>query len=90
MASIQKNPIMIAKDFLGRYNLVLFIVLISCLLILSILILSGILAQPFDAGTGTPPSFDQTAINRLSQFETSDKNTNYNNLPTGRINPFFE
>ena len=83
-----------------RYNLVIFIVLVTGGLIYSIIILNNIITQPNDdslPNTGSSSSlspnissFDQSTINRLQKLETSANNTNYQTLPSGRINPFSE
>lgn len=77
-----------------RYNLVIFIVLVTGGLIASIMILNQIITQPGSSTTNdTTPSttsFDQPTINRLSKLESNTKNTNYQTLPSGRINPFLE
>jgi len=79
-------------QLLIRYNIVIFIVLVSAVLIFAILILNGIIISP-DTNTGsstTATSFDRATINRLDKLETSANNTNYQNIASGRINPFSE
>jgi hypothetical protein len=88
--NIQLNPIQPVKQIFGRYNFVIFVVIVSVLLIFSVTVLSAILSQQTDDKAVITSDFDQVTMNRLSGLETSANNTNYNNLPTGRINPFFE
>lgn len=84
------NPIKIIGNTISRYNFVIFVVIISCGLMLAIIVMTSILNIPFTSVNGTETKFDQVTINRLSKFETISTNTGFNNLPTGRINPFFE
>lgn len=87
------NPLKQFVNLLSRYNLVIFIVLVTGGLILSIIMLNNILTQPYSNNTEpstTVTTFDQLTINRLVKLETSAKNTNYRTLPSGRINPFSE
>ena len=91
MASIiQINPIRSLRNIVGQYNFVIFVVVISCLLIFAVTILTTTLVQDTEKGSVTTTNFDQITINRLNGFETSANNTSFNNLPAGRINPFFE
>jgi len=95
-----KNPFKPIVTLIKRFNLTLFIVIVVGGLIVSIMILTNIVNKPYEevnvntTTTATPTSttesatFDQTTINRLVKFETSDKNTNYQSLPSGRTEPF--
>jgi len=87
------NPLSYIADLLGRFNLVIFIVIVASGLIASIIILNNILTQPYTSKVVANPSetsFDQTVGNRLLKLETGTNNVNYKNLPSGRINPFSE
>jgi len=83
-------------NLFARYNLVIFIVLISAGLVVSVLILNNIVSQPTNnsSNPSTNPTatstFDQSTINRLNKLETSANNTSYQTLPAGRNNPFSE
>lgn len=88
-----KNLFSIILNFLGRYSLVLFIVLVVGGLSVCIIILYNILTQPYvDSGASgaAGSAFDQSTIDQLSKLEFSSKNHNYLNLPSGRLNPFSE
>ena len=84
------NPIKNLKHVVGRYNFVIFVVIVSLTLIGSVTILTATLTQPKNNITNGSSNFDQATMDRLSGLETSTNNSNYNNLPSGRINPFFE
>lgn len=88
--TIQINPIKTIKNAGGRYNFVIFVVIVVCSLIFAVIVLSAILSRPNDSSSISTTDFDQVTINRLSGLDTSANNSNYNNLPNGRINPFFE
>ena len=93
-------PLKVLGKLFYRYNLVIFIILVTGGLIYSIIILNNIITQPNNVtlpGPSPSPSsspyvssFDQSTINRLQKLETSANNTNYQTLPSGRINPFSE
>ena len=89
-SKIQINPVVLLKNIFGRYNFVIFVVLISCLLIFAVTVLTATLSQNTETSSTTTTNFDQATITRLNGYETSANNTNFNNLPAGRINPFFE
>lgn len=87
------NPITIMLRLLGRYNLVIFIVIAACGLVAAIMILNNIINMPYEneaANNASVTSFDQTTINSLTKLEPSSKNTVYKTMPAGRNNPFSE
>jgi hypothetical protein len=89
------NPFKQLANLFVRYNLVIFIVLMSFGLVMSILILNNIISQPTNGNNSNPSStqptsFDQSTINRLNKLEPSASNTSYQTLPAGRNNPFSE
>jgi hypothetical protein len=88
--TIQINPVKTIRNTGIRYNFVIFVVIIVCSLIFAVIVLSTILSQPDSSSSVTTTDFDQATINRINGLDTSANNSNYNNLPTGRINPFFE
>lgn len=87
------NPAKYIANIFTRFSLVLFVSLITGGLILSILILTSILNQPYN--TVAPSSneiitVDSFTISELDSLKTSNENSNTTTLPTGRINPFGE
>lgn len=87
------NTSPVILNFLRRYNLVIFIIIVASGLSVCIIILYNILTLPY-TGSGTSDttqtSFDQSTINQLSKLDYSSVNQNYLNLPSGRSNPFSE
>lgn len=81
-----------------RYNMLIFTLSVAGGLIFAILTLNGILTQPYNSTSSTKTNtvtnntttYDQTTINELSKLDTSAKNTVYQTIPSGRINPFSE
>ncbi|HUC96730.1 MAG TPA: hypothetical protein VMR16_03660 [Candidatus Saccharimonadales bacterium] len=87
------NPLKLLMKLIGRYNFVIFIIIISIGLSASVLILNDILNRPYSAtsqSAAPTTRFDQSTITRLSKLETSANNNTYNTLPPGRVNPFSE
>ncbi|CAN5369453.1 hypothetical protein BH10PAT4_BH10PAT4_3360 [soil metagenome] len=77
-----------------RYNLTIFIVVLTGGLVVAVLMLNSTVQQASDttgysASTGST-SFDQTTIDRVKQLHTSSEFTSDVTLPSGRINPFSE
>ncbi len=76
-----------------KFNFVIFIVLVTSGLIMSVMILNSILARPYadkNGSNGTTTTFDQQTIDRLNKLNVSTNNINYQTLPSGRTNPFSE
>ncbi len=87
------NPLEILKKLLLRYNFVIFVVLASVGLSVSILTLNDILNRPYnssDASQTTKTIFDQPTADSITVLRGSTTNNAYKNLPPGRINPFAE
>ncbi len=85
------NPI--AKGF-RKYNLTIFIVVLTTGLAVAVLLLNATLQQSTDT-TGYTSSisstkFDQATIDRIKQLHTSSDTAAPVTLPTTRINPFAE
>ena len=77
-----------------RYNVTIFIVVLTGGLVVAVLMLNSTVQQAsdtagFSAGTGST-SFDQVTIDRVKQLHTSTEFTADVSLPPGRINPFSE
>jgi hypothetical protein len=91
------KPLKYAPNFLARFNLVIFIVIVVIGLIASILILTDLVNKSYDGDSSSttssvaaPTMFDQQTISRLSKLNNSNSNNSYNSLPSGRVNPFSE
>lgn len=87
------NPLKLLVKLVSRYNFVIFIVIVSVSLMVSILVLNGILDRPYTNNSSPNTSstiFDTSTINRLNKLETSAKNSAYSAQPLGRVNPFSE
>jgi hypothetical protein len=90
------NPI---TDFLKRYSLIIFIIIVGAGLAACVIILSDALASQKSIVSNSnsnnninnaSTSFDQSTINRLDTLTTSDANPVDQILPSGRVNPFTE
>jgi hypothetical protein len=83
----------IAKG-LRRYNLTIFIVMLTGGLSAAVLILNATIQKTSDtAGYSTSldiTSFDQATIDRIKQLHSSSEIAADSSLPAGRINPFAE
>lgn len=88
------NPFKPVAYTIGKFNLILFIVIIASGLVTSVIVLNDILIKAYtkntDQNVTISTTFDQQTIDRLSKFETIDNNTGYQGLPSGRNSPFSE
>jgi hypothetical protein len=89
---ISKNPFKPITDFFGRFNVVIFIVVVVVGLSGAILILSQILNIPYsdeilNSGKAST-TFDESTIQRVNALQTSDSNTVIPTDTVTRINPF--
>lgn len=84
------NPAKIATIIITRYHIVLFVTVVACFLAYVVYSVTNILTPPTDTLNTSASNFDQATINRLSQYDISTVNVNYQNLPSGRIDPFSE
>ncbi|MEI7689529.1 MAG: hypothetical protein WCI79_01010 [Candidatus Saccharibacteria bacterium] len=84
------------KNLLSRFNVIIFIVLLTGVLIFCILMLSSAISNP---GTVIAPettlrsdktNFEASTEIQLEKLLPSSANTGNQPLPTGRINPFSE
>jgi len=94
MQEDKANPMKPVSDFLSRYNLVIFIIIIVGGLIAAILDLSYILRSPYSTTdsnntTNNNITLDNATINKLNKMKVSSENTTQT-LPSGRTNPFSE
>jgi hypothetical protein len=91
---VATNPFKLLYNLISRFNVVIFITIMAIGLIVSILILANILLKPFSASNSEASSgiitFDQSTIDQLNKLNSSDTNSGYDSLPSGRINPLSE
>jgi hypothetical protein len=78
-----------------KYNLTIFIVVLTSGLVAAVLFLNGVLQQSSDTSnyksSTSLTSFDQVTINRVKQLHTSSNPSAADTaLPAGRVNPFAE
>jgi hypothetical protein len=77
-----------------KYNLTIFIVILTSGLVTAVLFLNGIIQQSSDTSnykaSTNLTTFDQTTINRVQQLHSSGSPSATVTLPAGRINPFAE
>lgn len=82
------------KKFAARHNLVIFVTATAALLLVCVYVLIQILLQQYTISTTNSSStitFNETTVNNLNSFYSSDQNPTYqNDLPAGRNNPFAE
>jgi len=88
------NPLSSITGIVTRFNLVLFVIIITSGLIFSVLVLKDILDQPYNDDTQATNSesviIDQATIDILNNTKAVDENLEVKALPSGRINPFSE
>lgn len=88
------NPLSSITGILARFSLVLFVIIVTSGLIFSVLVLKGILDQPYDGSaqesTSEAITADQTTIDSLNNTKSVTDNLDVKILPSGRINPFSE
>ena len=88
------NPLRPIAYIIGKFNLILFIIIIASGLVTSIIVLNNILIKAYTKNTEKnvtiSTTFDQQTIDYLSKLETIDKNTGYQNLSSSSNNPFSE
>ncbi|MDK2898819.1 MAG: hypothetical protein PWQ10_6 [Patescibacteria group bacterium] len=87
------NIIKVIKNLIKRYNLVIFIVIISVGLIFAVMTLTKIVNQTVDNTKQIvieDTIVDQATLNSINNLKTVEENTEGQTLPSGRINPFSE
>lgn len=81
-------------DFFARYNLIIFLIIITVGLSISVLALSNIIKNTYDEKNykedTASTKFDESTISELNEFYRSDNNPNINQTVTGRNNLFSE
>lgn len=82
------------SHFLGRFHVVIFVVIVLGGLSLAVLRLNNVLASSTDSGDYTPKSsnseFDKATIDRIKKLKTRDEAGAGLDLSKGRTNPFVE
>lgn len=94
--NISSNSIKkIIPAIIGRFHMVIFVVLVFGGLAVAVMILNNIIQS--STSTAIPQtaaelsaSFDQDTIKRIEKLKTSTELNNDLVLPPGRINPFVE
>jgi hypothetical protein len=82
-------------NFLHRYHVVLFAVIILGGLVFMVLSLNNIIVASSEAGAdytpaGTTFSFDEKTIERINDLRSRDQAASQLDLSNGRTNPFVE
>ncbi len=81
-------------NFLHRFHLVIFVIIILGGLAIVVLLLNGIIIKSGESNGYTPDtsngSFDQSTIKRIDELKTRDQAGNQLDLSGGRTNPFVE
>lgn len=81
-------------DFIVRFHVVIFTVIILGGLATVVLLLNAIVESSSDSSdyvpTGNSANFDQATIDRVNQLKSRDESSEELDLPEGRINPFVE
>lgn len=92
MSSItQINTTKVIKKTFSYYSFVIFVIIVAAGLIGSVILLTNIFINPpIKEPVTNTQTFDTSTINRLNVMSTSDVNSLYQTLPSGRINPFSE
>lgn len=85
------DPTKVIKRTVSYYNFVIFVIVTAIGLIAAVIMLANIIVNPrvIDE-TNNTPTFDQNAITRVNQLETSESNTSYQVTQGGRVSPFSE
>ena len=82
------------SNFLNRFHLVLFIVVVMLSLSVAVILLYSIVGKASGAEStalnGNGNAFDQATIDRIEQLKTSDQPSTPLDFSKGRINPFNE
>ena len=80
--------------FIGRYHVVLFVVVVLGGLAVVVLRLNAIIVDSAQSDGYTPASnnasFDQATIDRVKQLKTRSETSSQLDLSKGRTNPFAE
>lgn len=84
------------KNFLIRYNIMIFVVVLAGLLSLCILMLDQTLTQDYESSLGDnnidkiQTTFDAQTSSQILKLNPSTSNSVNRTLPSGRISPFSE
>lgn len=87
------NPLKPIIYFFSRYNLIIFVIIITTGLSLAVLTLTAILQVPYDgsvSGSNKTVTFDESTITRLKSLNASNKNAANTPELSGRASLFAE
>lgn len=90
---MNKQIINTIKYISEKFYVIIFVIIIGVGLIFSIIILTDILNKSsldVDGSDKDIITFNQSAVDKLKNFNTSDKNTVDISSLSGRVNPFNE
>lgn len=92
---MKKKPNNKLINFLSRFHITIFIVVVTAGVAVALLLLGNILNIAYGATTpddssNLNTSFDENTIRELERFKSSNNNTGNQGLPSGRINPFSD
>lgn len=86
-----KRPLV---NFLHRFHVIIFVVVVLGSLAASVFFLYGIIVSSGESNgyssTSNNASFDQATIHKIEQLKTQDETGGALTLPPGRTNPFVE
>lgn len=81
-------------NFLHRFHVMVFVVVVLGGMIAATLVLNSIISKSTESADYSPPvnaSFDQKTIERVKELKTrNESNDSGLDLPSGRTNPFVE
>jgi hypothetical protein len=84
----------ILLDFLRRYHLMIFVVLVLGSLVLVVYLLNNIIVSSGESNgyvsAGSNATFDKDTIDRIDRLQSSSESSSDLNLSQGRTNPFVE
>lgn len=86
------HPFRPIVNLIKRSSFVIFVIVVTGGLVISVLTLTNILINPLGgdstSSTTVTTGFDQATINRLNKLTESSNSSKDQALPSGRINPF--
>lgn len=77
-------------QFLWRFHVILFSLLVVGGVAAAIFLLSSSLSISAEKPLVTPESFDKKTMQAISDFQPSNSSVDSFSLPAGRVNPFVE
>ena len=89
----QSNPLKPLGNFIKRFHLILFFILVAGLVAAAVLLINNALTEPSQeqyTSSINAGSIDQATLERIQSLHSSSQPTAAPALPEGRINPFAE